>query len=120
MSDFLKQHSLADHVAENRARGDFPLKPEPFYIKYSVELPVDDFYAITTFELHSACKRLYDIIAKASMASDIDYDVFLGCYITYGLETEHDTPEQHAYIIELIQDHIKTAKEWLEDNLDKA
>jgi len=108
----LKKHSLSEHVKENRARGDFPLKPEPYYVKYSIEIPIEDFDAITTYERNAGEVPLYDVLDKQTTASDIDYDVFFGSYITYGLERLDDTPEEHQNIVAIIEEFIKKAHEF--------
>ena len=106
--------TLEEYARAKRAQGDFPLKRKAIATKYSIEMPMDDFCALESYEneLPTIDNCLFTTLEKQTYACDVDYNGHFGNYIYLTLETEDDTPEMWADIMRIITEQIQKAKEW--------
>ena len=105
--------TLEEYSRAQRAKGDFPLKREVTAKDYSIEMPMDDFCALSSYENELTWdETVADMLDKQTNAVDIDYNGHFGSYIYLTLETDYDTPEAWADIERIITDQIERAKQW--------
>lgn len=99
------------------------LKPELTRRSYCIEIPVDDFIAVTEAEGDYGRnglgdKTICDQITKMLRAAEVEYNGHFGSYIYFSMDVEEDTKRNHGKILTVIRNQIIKARRYVE-RMDK-
>ena len=83
---------------------------------YSIEIPMDEFTAITEYEWESGYEStLSELLNKHANVYDTDYNGHFGNRIYFTMDANDDTPETWELIFQYTTDFIEMSTNWLKE-----
>lgn len=101
-----------------------PLAFEPMSTRFSIVIDIDRFTALLDTEsyrtdniaLQQGNTDLGTKLQRETVARDVEYDGHFGAHIVLTIETDEDSPQARAKILQVINDHLAWCEQVVFDN----